>query len=137
MENTTNRTHPGRPSKYSAEQVEQVRTMLTSGATLRATAEATGVPEQSVMYYKKKFGLKSETAAHGLSTEQALIANYDTEIEKLKAVIETATTRLRETTTKRRRVARALGLISEEVGTSTSEETDSQLADATETTDAG
>lgn len=129
MENSNQtRTSPGRPSKYSTDQVERVRAMLTSGATLRATAEATGMPEQSVMYYKKKFGLKSETAKQGLSTEQALIDNYDAEIEKLKSVIEAATTRLRETTTKRRRVARALGLISEEVGVSVSEDTDNQDA---------
>jgi hypothetical protein len=110
----------GRPSKYSNEQIEQALNMVRNGSTLSAAAKASGLTPQNVMYYKKRAGISGASVPGVLPTvavdpltsvEESLLAKYDGEIGRLEATIAKATARLKETVTKRRRVARALGLL--------------------------
>lgn len=113
----------GRPSQYSAEQIGKAMDMIRTGSTLKAAAEAAGMTIQNVMYYKRKQGVAGATVPGIMPTtvsdplaltETTLVSKYDTEIQRLEATIERASARLKETVTKRRRVAKALGLITEE-----------------------
>lgn len=112
----------GRPSKYTTEQLNTVLEMLRSGSTIAAAAAATGMSAQNVSYHKRKAGITGAAVPGVLPTvvsdpltsqETSLIAKYDGEIARLESTIERATARLKETVTKRRRVAKVLGLITE------------------------
>ncbi len=125
----------GRPSKYSAEQIEQALNMVRNGSTLEAAAKASGLTAQNVMYYKKKAGISGASLPGVLPTvavdplasvETQLLAKYDGEIGRLEATIAKATARLKETVTKRRRVARALGLLEQSVDVTVDAETEPQ-----------
>ncbi len=116
---TNNEIRRGRPSKFTTEQIAKALDLVNNGATLAAAAEATGMTVQNVMYHRRKANGESGTRARVVSAdplvsqETGLISKYDGEISRLESTIEKAQTRLKETITKRRRVAKALGLITD------------------------
>lgn len=110
----------GRPRKYTNEQIEKAMSLIRGGSTIAHAARETGMAAQNVIYYKHRNGITGAAVPGVLptvmvdplaATESSLLAKYDGEIGRLEATIQKATARLKETVTKRRRVARALGLV--------------------------
>lgn len=108
----------GRPRTYDDNTVKEMLALLESGKTQREVAEKFGMSVQTVQYWKRKMSGSTPARTNALNTdEHKLIAGYDSKIAKLGAVVEAATNELRELTAKRKRLAKAVGLVDADSGT--------------------